>query len=53
MVIGVNLLVAGALMSLRRTFARRRGGHYTAEELPRLGARGLAAATTHMLERDG
>jgi hypothetical protein len=32
---------------------RRRGGHYTTEELARLDDRGLVEATARMLERDG
>ncbi|MFF0794256.1 hypothetical protein [Streptomyces spiralis] len=55
LVIGVNLLAMATVVTLRvrRAFVRRRGGHYTAEELARLDDRGLAEATARILERDG
>lgn len=55
LVVGVNLLAAATMVTLRvrRTFLRRRGGRYTAEELARLDDRGLAEATARILERDG
>ncbi|GHE98155.1 hypothetical protein GCM10014715_62900 [Streptomyces spiralis] len=55
LVIGLNLLAMATVVTLRvrRAFVRRRGGHYTAEELARLDDRGLAEATARILERDG
>jgi hypothetical protein len=55
LVIGVLLSAVAVIVGLRlrRTFVRRRGGRYTAEELARLDDRGLVEATARILERDG
>lgn len=55
LVLGVALLAAAGTAGTRwrRAVARRRGGHYTTDELARLDDHGLAVAAARMLRRDG